>query len=624
MIGMNFMNKLSIKTLIIAALALLGICTIALSIYSSNKFKETAINTQTETLSRILEVASLEIIKEIHQTTGDLANDTANTNNFKTIFKNGLSSGDYSEVVETLNQQFFQRYVTGGLLDVASIRVYDKNLNFITQSSQGESDVPRKLNAKIYDKAIARKGPERLKRMGQMWLDGETPYYSVIAPVGGIFLSGYIEAVVKPQHNIYKIKNMLNTPLLVKTINDRPLIKTDNWEDEPVNSLVINYTIMNHNQQPLIKLSTIEPAELLFSEVSKTQLLTIGLTLGILFIFIASIIFVLTRNFFKPLRSMLINMNACAKGDLTVNTHYSGLSDIRSVSNALTELVSGLKEQIGYVVNGTGNVQSMSEQMHDVANRTSDNVQQQLSEITMVATATNEMSATVQEVARSASDASVAAQQAETQSHIGMNTVKDSISSILRLSGEVTNATNVINEVKSSSNEIGSVLDVIKTIAEQTNLLALNAAIEAARAGEQGRGFAVVADEVRTLASRTHESTVEIERMIELLQTSATNAVNVMTKNAELAKETVDCANLSGKAFDEVKNSIDTINQMNEQIATAAEEQSHVAEEINRSIVNINQVSEVSSDAAKETASVSIKLTNEALDLKSHTEKFVV
>ena len=186
------------------------------------------------------------------------------------------------------------------------------------------------------------------------------------------------------------------------------------------------------------------------------------------------------------------------------------------------------------------------------------------------------------------------------------------------------NAVGVIRTLEVGSNEIGSVLDVIKGIAEQTNLLALNAAIEAARAGEQGRGFAVVADEVRSLASRTQQSTEEIQQMIDKLQSSARSAVSVMQLSSENANSSVDQAGKAGVALDEITAAISAITDLNAQIATASEEQSAVAEEINRNINNISAISQTTKECADKTETSAQDLESYATDLKRLAGKFRV
>jgi methyl-accepting chemotaxis protein len=198
------------------------------------------------------------------------------------------------------------------------------------------------------------------------------------------------------------------------------------------------------------------------------------------------------------------------------------------------------------------------------------------------------------------------------------------INAIGDLAKEVEKAAGVIQQLEGESKNIGSVLDVIKSIAEQTNLLALNAAIEAARAGEQGRGFAVVADEVRTLAGRTQESTSEIEEMITRLQSGANNAVKVMEEGKDMTQVGVEQAASAGEALQTINEAVTKISDMNTQIASAAEEQSAVTEEINRSIVNINQVAEQSATGAGHVASASDDLARLAEQLKGLVENFKV
>jgi len=251
-------------------------------------------------------------------------------------------------------------------------------------------------------------------------------------------------------------------------------------------------------------------------------------------------------------------------------------------------------------------------------------VHQQQSEVNQVATAMNEMSATVQEVASNASHAAQAAQDASEQAGEGLKVVDHTISSINNLANAVEEASGVINQLESDTDNIGVVLEVIRGISEQTNLLALNAAIEAARAGEQGRGFAVVADEVRTLASRTQESTLEIRSMIESLQSGSTQAVEVMTKGKEQAAISVGHAQKAGESLNGITQAVSSISDMNTQIATAAEEQTAVAEEINQNIVNISQLGEQAVSGAQQTSDASEELARLSNELQMMVGQFRV
>jgi len=257
-----------------------------------------------------------------------------------------------------------------------------------------------------------------------------------------------------------------------------------------------------------------------------------------------------------------------------------------------------------------------------VVEQSNQGVQRQQSEIEQVATAMNEMSATVQEVARNTAQAADAAHQAEEVASAGALAATESIGGISRLVDDVEQAATVIKQLEQESDNIGSVLDVIRGIAEQTNLLALNAAIEAARAGEAGRGFAVVADEVRTLASRTQQSTAEIQRMIELLQSEAQQAVQAMGKAEDGAKIGSDQVQALAESLADVSSAVNAINEMNAQIATAAEEQSAVSEEINRNIVNISTLAEQTTEASMETSRATDNLAHEAGNLRAVVHQF--
>lgn len=312
------------------------------------------------------------------------------------------------------------------------------------------------------------------------------------------------------------------------------------------------------------------------------------------------------------------------EGDLTRRLDDSSKDEIGRLSHSFNLFASMVHHIIKEVIGYTDQLGKSADRLSIVTEETSRGADRQQLMTDEVVTAVNELSATGQEVARNTSAAADAAQHADKAAEEGRVVVGKTIGSIDGLADEVERAGEVINRLESDTESIGGVLDVIRGIAEQTNLLALNAAIEAARAGEQGRGFAVVADEVRTLASRTQESTAEIQSMIERLQTGAQEAVRVMAHSQEHAKTTVEQAAKAGSSLEEISEAVKVINSMNLQIATAAEEQNAVGEDINRSVVTISEITEQTAAGAQQTASASNELNELAEHLTGMVKQFKV
>lgn len=351
---------------------------------------------------------------------------------------------------------------------------------------------------------------------------------------------------------------------------------------------------------------------------------------GLMFMASAGVVVIVYYLFLFMIRRRLADLAvkfrdvSTGEGDLRSRINVKGSDGIDDLGHIFNGFIEKLQSIISQVVDDSSNLVGVAAHLNTISASSSDSALQQQSQIEQVATAMNEMTATVTEVATNARSAADAAQEADSDVNSGMSIVEQTVSSINSLAAEVERANDVIKTLQSDSEEIGSVLDVIRGIAEQTNLLALNAAIEAARAGEQGRGFAVVADEVRTLASRTQQSTEEIQAMIERLQTGANDAVKVMEESHTQARNSVDQAGNTGEALRKITTAVNTINQMNLHISNAAEQQTAVAHEIDVSLNKINQASHESVSHAGEASQESETLNQLATHLQGMMQQFKV
>jgi methyl-accepting chemotaxis protein len=313
----------------------------------------------------------------------------------------------------------------------------------------------------------------------------------------------------------------------------------------------------------------------------------------------------------RPLRQMVSMLDDIAKGDgdLTQRLHNERADEMGAIASGFNTFLGKLQSMISQVVTSVQKVSDSSEHTADIAIRTNQGVQKQLAEIELVATAVHEMTATAQDVARNATHAAEAAGHADQAANHGKRIVQSTAEAISALATEISRAVGVVQNLAKDSENINAILVAIRGIAEQTNLLALNAAIEAARAGEQGRGFAVVADEVRNLAQKTQKATEEIQSMIQQLQHGTREVVKVMQDSQEKTDTSVQHANEAAHALESITQAVSVINDMNTQIASAAEEQSAVAEDINRNVINIGQVANEVAGGADDASQASAELT---------------
>nr|MBO2511862.1 methyl-accepting chemotaxis protein [Gammaproteobacteria bacterium] len=399
--------------------------------------------------------------------------------------------------------------------------------------------------------------------------------------------------------------------------DNRPILRND--EAQQLFELLYPFQVAGTSTRWVLAITL--PSEALFAELQQLQAGlaeqanqdTLGMTLvGLLVAGLGLlVVWFVGYGIARPLRQMVGMLDDIAKGDgdLTVRLQVQRSDELGQIAQGFNAFLTKLQAMIAAVVNSVQQVSDSSVRTADIAIRTNQGVQKQLAEIELVATAIHEMTATAQDVARNASHAAEAASHADRAANQGKQVVQETSAAIRELAGEIDHAVGVVQELAHDSENINAILVAIRGIAEQTNLLALNAAIEAARAGEQGRGFAVVADEVRSLAQKTQQATEEIQSMILQLQNGTREVVRVMEQSQAKTGASVEHANQAADALEAITEAVSVINDMNNQIASAAEEQSAVAEDINRNVTNIGQVANEVAGGADESSQASAEMT---------------
>ncbi|KRP82971.1 methyl-accepting chemotaxis protein [Pseudomonas lactis] len=332
----------------------------------------------------------------------------------------------------------------------------------------------------------------------------------------------------------------------------------------------------------------------------------------------------LTRSIVTPLRKAVEVAETIAAGNLSKTIEDDGKDEPARLLSALSTMQASLRQTIQHIAGSATQLASAAEELSAVTEEASRGLQQQNNEIDQAATAVNEMTAAVEEVARNAVSTSEASGQSNQAAREGRDRVMETVGAIQTMTQDVQNTSAMIEGLAAQGRDIGKVLDVIRAIAEQTNLLALNAAIEAARAGEAGRGFAVVADEVRALAHRTAQSTQEIEKMVAGIQNGTGEAVQSMQQSNQRSQTTLEMARAAGASLEQITASISLINERNLVIASASEEQAQVSREVDRNLVNIRDLATQSAAGANQTSAASHELSRLAVDLNGMVARFVV
>ncbi|MCG6577057.1 methyl-accepting chemotaxis protein [Pseudomonas sp. AF32] len=401
-------------------------------------------------------------------------------------------------------------------------------------------------------------------------------------------------------NQIDDLRALLNTELLSNS--------------DAVNAAIGRLVEINNLQAESLNQGATQQYSMAFNWVVTLLVIATGLTL--LFAWL------LTNSITRPIANALDAAEEIAKGNLTRPITVDGSDEAGRLLRAMSTMQEKLRDTLQRISGSATQLASAAEELNSVTDESARGLTQQNNEIEQAATAVNEMTSAVEEVARNAVSTSEASRNATTSAGDGRDLVQETVGAIERMSADVQSTATLIGNLADESRDIGKVLDVIRGLADQTNLLALNAAIEAARAGEAGRGFAVVADEVRALAHRTQQSTSEIERMIGSIQSGTEQAVDSMRNSTERAESTLNIARGAGMSLDTINAAIVEINERNLVIASAAEEQAQVAREVDRNLVNIRDLSVQSATGANQTSAASAELSRLAVDLNSMVGRF--
>ncbi|MDA9557702.1 methyl-accepting chemotaxis protein [Vibrio sp.] len=609
------LSNTSIKSLITSILVALGLLVIVTTFVLVFYFKNIVYEIKQSDINRVVDTSAHSILDDIALNSSTLAQLVVKQKGFTRSVRNK----DIEKLEYLLDESFKQRIVTTNMIRLEHVRVYSTQGELIYASERGVKEVSD-TPVNILGLVTSREGAERFKYQGYLWGTNERAYYSTFSPIGGLKLRGYIEIITSPTFNLRTIESHVNLNIQIINNNEKHY-QSSAWVDSD-DFLLSKYSLKTFNGQDIIEIVSQSDISDFMSNIQSLILKVTSLILVFIGLFIVGAIYLLHEHLFKPLHSLVLNLNTVSQGKLEYTHLDSGLKEITIISNAIKKLIDSLKEMISSVVNSSNAVDIQLHQLETIVQKSSNISQKQNRSKLDLTESVCKLSEGIQVVKGSSSSAVDKVKFIQHDSIQGGEIIHSSISSLTNLSSIFKKSSDSAIVLKRTEADVIQLLDVIKGIAEQTNLLALNAAIEAARAGEQGRGFAVVADEVRRLASTTQESTIDIAEKINNFSAILTSVVEEIEIGNTQSNKSSEFALSASESISNIQNHITDISELNQGIYTSVEQEEHVVNKVEACVHDITEATEETTKVFKQLSNSIQELTANANLLKQAVNKF--
>ena len=593
----------SFRSFLFTVFAFGALSMLVLAWVEENWLRRTAEDAQRQVLTQVVEVAARQALAQAEEDLTEVGRVLTDDRAFRRTFR-AVTRGQapVEDLVAAMDEDFHQGLVTSGQVELRKLRVYDLDLNLVATSSEGDARLPDRMPPALHARAAPRTKAERLKRLSVLWLaPGGSPRHSVLLPIGGLRLLGYLEVVADPVHCMESVEGIVGLPVRLAELDGTERYRSENWREDASGDLIsVPYLVRDGEGNPIMEVAALTDVGAMKAQMNEAVLTILAVVVAVITLGAIIAYQVVRRIVVDPMASLVQRMERVAEGDMTVTRLELPFTvrEVDQLNGAIGRAVDTLRGRLA-LIRTTGNqLSEASTTLSRHAQVAVEKVRAQTDTVKITYGDTEHLREGAGRMAQGARETAELSRQVAERAQNGRSVVEESIEGIRELAGEIQEAVASMATLSQEVEGVSAILDSIHEITEQTNLLALNAAIEAARAGEAGRGFAVVADEVRSLARRTQQATTEIGELLERLKRSAEQVSAVMARGEQAAGKGMERAGRAGEALAAIIESVDSIRGRNDAFARQVEEQTQVTEQIHQRLTEINALADQVSEAA--------------------------